>query len=136
MKNAPMYYNEYGVWLGGFQLQTLGKHYLLDLKDCNKDLLNDIQFLKTTLSEVSRQTQDAELDDSFYQFTPQGVSGLVLSHGSHICIHTWPEYGYAAVDVFTLRDTFNPREAADQIIEKLESQSPAVIELKRGAPSQ
>ena len=117
-------------------MQTLGEHFLLDLKDCNKDLLNDIQFLKVALSEVSRQKQDAELDGSFYQFTPQGVSGLVMSYGSHICIHTWPEFGYAAVDVFTLRDSFNPRKAADQIIEKLESQSPAVIELKRGASQQ
>ena len=114
-------------------MQTLGDHYLLDLKDCNKAVLNDVHFLKTALSEVARQTRDSTQDDSFYQFTPQGVSGLVLTNGSHICIHTWPEYGYAAVDIFTLRDSFDLKEAARQIIEKLSSESPAMIELKRGA---
>ncbi|HAZ31966.1 MAG TPA: adenosylmethionine decarboxylase [Dehalococcoidia bacterium] len=114
-------------------MHTLGKHFLLDLKDCNKDVLDDLEFLKAALSSVAQRSQEETLGESFYHFTPQGVSGLVLANGSHICIHTWPEYGYAAVDIFTHSDSFHPEEAAMLIIEKLGSQNPSIVELKRGA---
>ncbi|MCL0092378.1 adenosylmethionine decarboxylase [Dehalococcoidia bacterium] len=114
-------------------MHTLGKHFLLDLKDCNKDVLDDLEFLRTALSSVAQRSQEEMLGESFYHFTPQGVSGLVLATGSHICIHTWPEYGYAAVDIFTHSDSFHPEEAAKLIIEKLGSQNPSIVELKRGA---
>jgi len=113
-------------------LHTLGKHFLLDLKDCNKDILDDLEFLKSALSAVAKRSQGEPLGESFYHFTPQGVSGLVLANGSHICIHTWPEFGYAAVDIFTHSDSFRLKEAAKLIIEKLGSQSPSIVELKRG----
>ncbi|MBT9163321.1 MAG: S-adenosylmethionine decarboxylase proenzyme [Chloroflexi bacterium] len=114
-------------------MHTLGKHFLLDLKDCNKDVLDDLEFLKATLSSVAQRSPEETLGESFHHFTPQGVSGLVLASGSHICIHTWPEYGYAAVDIFTHSDSFYPEAAANLIIEKLGSQNPSIVELKRGA---
>ncbi|MBT9160269.1 MAG: adenosylmethionine decarboxylase [Dehalococcoidia bacterium] len=114
-------------------MHTLGKHFLLDLKDCNKDVLDDLEFLRAALSSVAQRSQEETLGESFHQFIPQGVSGLVLASGSHICIHTWPEYGYAAVDIFTHSDSFHPEGAAKLIIEKLGSQNPSIVELKRGA---
>lgn len=114
-------------------MHTLGKHFLLDLKDCREDVLDDLEFLKAALSAIVQQTQEGSLGESFHHFTPQGVSGLVLASGSHICIHTWPEYGYAAVDIFTHDDSFHMDEAARLIIEKLGSQNPSIVELTRGA---
>ena len=114
-------------------MHTLGKHFLLDLKDCSKDVLDDLEFLKAALSSVAQQSQGETLSESFHHFAPQGVSGLVLASGSHICIHTWPEYSYAAVDIFTHNDSFNSEEAARLIIEKLGARSPSIVELKRGA---
>ena len=105
----------------------------MDLKDCNKDLLDDLEFLKAALSSVMQRSQGEPLGESFYHFTPQGVSGLVLASGSHICIHTWPEFGYAAADIFTHSDSFHPEEAAQLIIDKLGSQNASIVELKRGA---
>lgn len=117
----------------GVVVQTFGKHFLLDLKDCSDGVLDDLEFLKEALVSVTRQSDEVTLGESFYHFTPQGVSGLVLASGSHICIHTWPEFGYAAVDIFTHSDSFRPEEAAKRIIEKLGSQDPSIVELKRGA---
>ncbi|HUV46482.1 MAG TPA: adenosylmethionine decarboxylase, partial [Dehalococcoidia bacterium] len=65
-------------------------------------------------------------------FSPHGVSGVVNIAESHISIHTWPEYRYAAVDVFTCGDKVEPEEAAKLIVEKLEAQNHSVIELRRG----
>ncbi|HEY49909.1 MAG TPA: adenosylmethionine decarboxylase [Dehalococcoidia bacterium] len=111
---------------------TLGKHYLLDLKDCNPDLLNDMDFIKDVLLSVAREAGTAVIGDSFHRFEPQGLSGVVLITGAHLCIHTWPEYGYAAIDIFTHGDSFRPDEVAKSVVEKLESKNPAIVELKRG----
>ncbi len=111
---------------------VLGKHYLLDLKDCSKKRLDDMDFIKGVLHEVAQEAGTAVIGDSFHQFLPQGLSGVVLITGAHLCIHTWPEYGYAAIDIFTHSDSFSPDEAARLIVEKLESKNPAIVELKRG----
>ena len=114
-------------------MNQLGKQYILDLKDCDQGILDDLEELKATLTSVLQQTQEEPLSESFYHFTPQGVSGLVLANGAHVCIHTWPEYNYAAMDIFTHSDTFDLEKASRQIIEKLGSKNPSITELQRGA---
>jgi S-adenosylmethionine decarboxylase len=111
---------------------ALGKHLLLELMDCNHNLLNDIEFLRKTLSDVASLIGATVIKDSFYQFTPQGVSGVVIIAESHISIHTWPEYNYAAVDVFTCGDVIQPHDAVKPLAEKLKAKSTTYIELNRG----
>jgi S-adenosylmethionine decarboxylase proenzyme len=72
------------------------------------------------------------LGNSFHHFNPQGVSGVVIIAESHLSIHTWPEYGYAAVDVFTCGTTVQPEKAAEVLIEKLGSRNHATQEIPRG----
>ena len=111
---------------------ALGKHLLLELMDCNHELLNDIEYLRKALSDVAGQIGATVIKDSFYQFTPQGVSGVVIIAESHISIHTWPEYNYAAVDVFTCGDSVKPEEAARLIVQRLEAKKHSSTELRRG----
>jgi S-adenosylmethionine decarboxylase len=118
--------------LYGDEVHTLGRHLLLDLKDCDKELLNDLDFLKGALFSVARETGVHILGESFHCFESQGVSGIVLVTGSHICIHTWPELGYAAIDIFTYGDLPQPEDAAKLLVQKLQCQSPSIVELKRG----
>ena len=115
------------------EVHNLGKQYILDLKDCDQQVLDDLEFLKTALSAVVQQTQEEPIGESFHKFTPQGVSGLVLGNGAHVCIHTWPEYNYAAMDIFTHNESFDLNAASKLIIDKLGSQNPSVTELERGA---
>jgi len=70
--------------------------------------------------------------ETFYHFSPYGVSGVVNIAESHISIHTWPEYKYAAVDIFTCGDNVKPEEAANLIIQRLEAKDYSSIELRRG----
>ncbi len=72
------------------------------------------------------------LGDSFHHFSPQGVSGVVVISESHLSIHTWPEHGYAAVDVFTCGTTVDPRIAAEALIEKLGAKNHSLMEIQRG----
>jgi S-adenosylmethionine decarboxylase len=113
-------------------LEALGKHLLLELIDCDAGLLNDIEYLRKVVSEVARQIGATIIKDSFYQFTPQGVSGVLIIAESHISIHTWPEYSFAAVDVFTCGDVIDPKNAVRPFVEKLKAASSSYIEMKRG----
>ena len=118
--------------IGGGDLGTLGRHFLLDLKECRQDRLDDLDFLKGVLAAVATEAGSAVLGESFHRFLPQGLSGVVLITGAHLCIHTWPEHRYAAIDIFTHGDAFSPDDAAKYIVERLESKNPAIVELKRG----
>jgi S-adenosylmethionine decarboxylase proenzyme len=113
-------------------LHALGRHLLLELKICNKEVLDDLEFIKDCLNEAAVQSGATVVGESFYHFSPCGVSGVVNIAESHIAVHTWPEYRYAAVDVFTCGTAVDPEKAAKFITEKLEAQSHSLIELRRG----
>jgi S-adenosylmethionine decarboxylase len=113
-------------------LNALGRHLLIDLQDCNKEALNDLGFLRDTVVSAAIDCGAVVLGESFHRFSPQGVSGVVVIAESHLSIHTWPEYGYAAVDIFTCGTTVNPEKAAEVLIEKLGAENPSLMEIQRG----
>jgi S-adenosylmethionine decarboxylase proenzyme len=113
-------------------LNALGRHLLLELKICNEEVLDDVSFLKGCLNEAAIQSGATVVGESFYHFSPSGVSGVVNIAESHIAIHTWPEYRYAAVDVFTCGNAVDPGKAARLITERLGSKNHSLIELRRG----
>ena len=113
-------------------MYALGRHLLLELKICNEEVLDDLNFLRDCLNEAAVQSGATVVGESFYHFSPHGVSGVVNIAESHIAIHTWPEYRYAALDVFTCGDDVDPEKAARLITEKLGAQSHSLIELRRG----
>jgi S-adenosylmethionine decarboxylase proenzyme len=93
-------------------LNALGRHLILELKDCNPKLLDDLPFVQHTLIHAAESTGATIIGHTFHKFSPQGVTGVVAIAESHVCIHTWPEYGYAAADIFTCGENFDPEEAA------------------------
>lgn len=113
-------------------MNALGHQLLLELKDCDKDALNDVNLLKEALVTAASECGATVLGESFHQFSPQGVSGVVVIAESHLVIHTWPEYGYAAVDIFTCGDAVKPEKAAELLVEKLGTSSHSVIKMQRG----
>jgi S-adenosylmethionine decarboxylase len=113
-------------------LHALGTHLLVDLKDCQNDKLNDIQFVQEAMLSAARDAQATIVDFKFHEFSPFGISGVVVIAESHLAIHTWPEYKYAAVDVFTCGDTLQPEVAAISLAKAFESRNPSIHEVKRG----
>jgi S-adenosylmethionine decarboxylase len=114
-------------------LEALGRHVLLELRDCNREKLDDLPYLKQQMLAAAEETGATVIGEIFHQFSPQGVTGVVAIAESHLCVHTWPEFGYAAVDIFTCGDGFDPTDAAHLLIERLESRAPEIVEVKRGA---
>ncbi|MDH5656312.1 MAG: adenosylmethionine decarboxylase [Spirochaetia bacterium] len=91
----------------------LGEHYIIELYDCGKNILNDLNTIKLTLLEAARMAGATIIDQRFHKFSPQGVSGVIVIAESHLSIHTWPELGYAALDLFTCSHDMNLSKAMD-----------------------
>ena len=102
------------------------------LRDCNRKTLSNLEFVQETLKNAALEAKATIVEVAFHEFSPFGISGMVVIAESHLAIHTWPEYGYAAVDVFTCGDLIKPQVAAKFLIEKFQSKSPSIVEMKRG----
>ena len=113
-------------------MNALGTHMLLDLKECNPGLLDNLEFVKQAMIGAADEAGATIVGESFHKFDPKGVTGIIAIAESHLCIHTWPEYGYAAVDIFTCGNSFKPRQAADLLIQRLQSNQPSITEIQRG----
>lgn len=89
---------------------ALGRHVLLELYDCDLSCLRHPEQVRKIMLEAARRGNATVVRDVFHQFSPYGVSGVVVIAESHLTIHTWPEHGYAAVDLFTCSRTINSDE--------------------------
>ena len=116
-------------------MNALGIHLIVELKECDSDLLNNLAYVRNSMLEAAEGVGATVIDQTFHQFAPLGVTGVVAIAESHLTIHTWPEYGYAAVDIFTCGDSIAPREAARFLIKKLNAQDSSITELQRGVLS-
>jgi S-adenosylmethionine decarboxylase proenzyme len=113
-------------------MQALGRQILVEFYDCDEDVFADEVAFRQHMLDAVAASGATVVSDTFHHFSPFGVSGVVVIAESHVTIHTWPEYRYAAVDIFTCGETINP-----WIIQKLLSQwfrsaNTSCMELKRG----
>jgi S-adenosylmethionine decarboxylase len=99
--------------------EAIGKHCILELYDCDRSRLDDQVFLRDAITTAAERAGATLLQLITHRFEPQGVTGLALLAESHISIHTWPESGYAAVDVFTCGDHTMPERACQVLSEEL-----------------
>ncbi len=92
-------------------MKALGRHVLAEYFDCDKELLNNPEKLEDFMQQAAKKANAHIISSSFRTFEPFGVSGVIIVAESHLAIHTWPEYGFAAVDFFTCGDTSDPWKA-------------------------
>ncbi|MGB9725748.1 MAG: adenosylmethionine decarboxylase [Fervidicoccaceae archaeon] len=97
-----------------------GRHIYGNLKECNKEILMNEEKLSTIVEEATRVGNMTLLDIKTWKIG-LGVTVAAIILESHITIHTWPEYGFATVDVYSCGAHTRPREAFDYIAEKLEA---------------
>lgn len=86
-------------------MRTLGTQTLVDLFGCDQSRLDDPDAIREIMLEAARRAGATIISNSFHRFSPHGVSGVVILAESHFAIHTWPEHGYAALDLFTCGKT-------------------------------
>lgn len=112
-------------------MKTLGTHLLADLHGCDPHILNDASRIETAMRQAAEATGCVVLHGQFHQFEPQGVTGLLLIAESHLSVHTWPEHGYAAVDLYTCGST-EPRDAIANLATALEATRTDWLTVERG----
>ena len=113
-------------------MNILGLHLLLELKDCNPKLLDDLDYVRGAMIRAANGVGAHIVGESFHRFTPQGVTGILAIAESHISIHTWPEHNYAAAAIFTCGSAFHPQKAAEILIRELECKQQDITEVRRG----
>jgi len=96
--------------------KTFGEHYLVDLHGCDPETIESAGPTEASLLEAARRCGSTIIQHHFHQFSPHGVTGIILIAESHISVHTWPENGFAAVDIFTSGQNMKP-EVAIEILE-------------------
>ena len=82
----------------------LGQHVLAEFFECDPNILNNSQKVESLMIDAALECGATIVQKCFHMFSPHGVSGVVIISESHLAIHTWPELGYAAVDLFTCGD--------------------------------
>ncbi len=118
----------------GMTMKPLGIHLLIEFCSCNRQKLDTLDYLESAMSRAAAAAGATVLKTAFQDFNPQGVSGVVVIAESHLTIHTWPEHGYAAVDIFTCGTRVDPWKAVEYLEQELEAGSTHVKDFQRGLP--
>ena len=112
-------------------MKALGRHILAEFYGCT-GALDDMKEVERIMVEAALEAGAEVREVAFHKFSPQGVSGVVVISESHLAIHTWPEIGYAAVDVFTCGERVDPWDAYNYLYDKLQAKSVSATEIRRG----
>jgi len=113
-------------------LQGLGRHVLAEVYGCSFDILNNQDLVEKIMVNAALEAGAEVRECVFHKFSPQGISGVVVISESHLAIHTWPELGYAAVDVFTCGERVNPWDALNYITREFKAEKVETSEVIRG----
>ncbi len=107
---------------------SIGIHLVGDLKGVDPEKISDVETMQNVMESAVKYGKLTKIRSYYHQFTPSGVSGIILLAESHLSFHTWPEYGLVALDIFTCGPTENAESALEYILGKL---TPSSIEYKR-----
>ena len=113
-------------------MQRIGRHLILELWGCDADHINSIETIERAMTETVEACGATLLDLRVYPFTPIGVTGVAILSESHMMIHTWPEHGYAAVDLFTCGYHTDPAKAVPVLKQYFCPERIQVMEMNRG----
>ncbi|MFZ8854655.1 MAG: adenosylmethionine decarboxylase [Thermofilaceae archaeon] len=116
-----------GVRRGG-----VGRHLIVEMYECDPAALDSLDIVKSALLDAAVASNSTVIGFDFYRFKPHGISGYVLIAESHIAIHTWPELGYAAVDVFTCGEHTDPWKGLEMLKDRLKAKKMTILEIARG----
>lgn len=111
---------------------VLGRHMLVEFYNCDAAALDDVAGIETHMNNAALACGATIVQSTFHRFEPWGVSGVVVISESHLAIHTWPEYGYASVDLYTCGEDIDPLAAYEHLRLMLGAQEAEIQTLQRG----
>ncbi len=115
-------------------MEAFGRHFILEMWDCNREFLNDEEKIKQFLCNAANDAGATVVELVSHKFNPPGITAVAILAESHMSIHTWPIEGYVAVDIFTCGNAINPQLATKHLLESFEPKEHTSKVLKRGSP--
>ncbi|AUJ26021.1 adenosylmethionine decarboxylase [Virgibacillus dokdonensis] len=113
-------------------MDTKGRHIIVELWKCNKDVLNNIIEMERFFVEAALKAGAEIREVTFHKFAPIGISGVIIISESHLTVHSFPEHGYASVDVYTCGYNIDPYIAVECISQHLQAGKVEKMEITRG----
>jgi S-adenosylmethionine decarboxylase len=110
-------------------VEPVGHHYIAEASGCDASIIGKVETVEGILT---RAAEVAGVTISFHRFAPNGVSGVIVISESHLSVHTWPEQGYVALDIFTCGDDANPEAAVEHALKAFGAKSMHITEITRG----
>lgn len=115
----------------GLEINTpLGKHIIAEVYFKNPEILNDEKKLVEIMETASKKGGMTVITSSSHKFNPHGVTAMVMLSESHVSIHTWPEFNYAAIDIYTCGK--NPEKVYEELMNRLPVKKSKVKIIERG----
>lgn len=94
----------------------MASQLLVDLYECDGKIIDDMEQIKEISHKMIKEIDSEIVEECFHKFEPIGITYIAVITTSHFSIHTWPEYNYAAVDIFSCDETL-----PDKVIEELKN---------------
>ena len=101
----------------------------------NGEIVEDVSRMKKILVAAVKKANNTPLEIIIHKFQPQGMTGIVLLAESHIAIHTWPEFNYIALDIYTCGDKGNPMKSLEYLKKEFKPKKVKIKKIKRGFTS-
>jgi len=113
-------------------VETVGHHYIVEGSGCSADVVSRVEQVEQIMVRAAEVADVQVWAISFHRFRPTGVSGVVVISESHLSVHTWPEAGYVALDIFTCGDRAKPEAAVQYALKAFGATNMHITEVTRG----
>ncbi len=113
-------------------MEPVGHHYIAEASGCNAEIIGKVEAVEQILVRAAAVANVTVWSISFHRFTPHGVSGVIVISESHLSVHTWPESGYVALDIFTCGDDAKPEAAVEYALKEFGAANVHITEVTRG----
>lgn len=113
-------------------MACLGNHLIIDLYGCDFDEINSEKVISNYLDELVAILKTDIRKKIIYKFEPQGISAAYIISASHMTIHTWPEAGYAGIDIFTCTNSWDKEKIVKHLKKSLQFEKITIEEKVRG----
>lgn len=113
-------------------MEAFGRHLLLEMWDCDRDVINDAKKIDGIVRKAATEAKATVINTMSHEFDPSGITCLAILAESHLSVHTWPEQGYVAADIFTCGRSADPQPAAEFLVKAFGPKDSKVVELTRG----
>ena len=113
-------------------VKYLANHQIVEFNNCEEVEIDNSNFIRKIFLQAAKLGEVTIVNECFHEFSPYGVTGVLVIAESHMSIHTWPEYKYVAVDIFSCGDKIDFDKIIDHLKNKLKCKNSSSININRG----